>query len=262
MPKKHNPTWQPAVSDFSQVFSEQNPWHSSGEIPSAWALPVERPLAQMLADRLINNQPRRFQLILGPRRVGKTTSLYQTANRLLKRGIKPTRVWWLRMDHPLLMDLELGGLVRTIMKGAKASPEDPIYLFLDELTYAKGWDLWLKTFYDETWPVTIAGSSSSTAAMQHARTESGIGRWDEQYLAPYLFGEYLELSERKVEVPVGSNLAQTIKALSEDSPPMTGLADLRRRFLLTGGFPELLLLAKGSAEVGFASPGFAAHSSL
>lgn len=248
MPKKHNPTWQPAVSDFSQVFSEQNPWHSSGEIPSAWALPVERPLAQMLADRLINNQPRRFQLILGPRRVGKTTSLYQTANRLLKRGIKPTRVWWLRMDHPLLMDLELGGLVRTIMKGAKASPEDPIYLFLDELTYAKGWDLWLKTFYDETWPVTIAGSSSSTAAMQHARTESGIGRWDEQYLAPYLFGEYLELSERKVEVPVGSNLAQTIKALSESPPAMTGLADLRRRFLLTGGFPELLLLAKGSVE--------------
>jgi uncharacterized protein len=248
MPKKREPVWKPAVSDFSQVFSEQNPWHSSGEVPSAWALPIERPLARMLADRLTNNQPRRFQLILGPRRVGKTTSLYQTANRLLKQGIKPIRVWWLRMDHPLLMDLELGGLVRTITKGAKASLEDPIYLFLDELTYAKGWDLWLKTFYDESWPVVIAGSSSSTVAMRHARTESGVGRWEEQYLAPYLFGEYMELSERRVDIPVGATLAQTIKALAESPPAMTGLADLRRRFLLTGGFPELLLLAKGSTE--------------
>jgi uncharacterized protein len=248
MTKKHDPIWKPAVNDFSQVFDEQNPWHSSGVVPSAWALPVERPLAQMLADRLTNNQVRRFQLILGPRRVGKTTSLYQTANRLLKQGIKPIRVWWLRMDHPLLMDLDLGGLVRTITKGAQASLEDPIYLFLDELSYAKGWDLWLKTFYDESWPVVIAGSSSSTAAMRHARTESGVGRWEEQYLAPYLFGEYLELSERSVDMPVGASLAQTIGDLGKTPPAMTGIADLRRRFLLTGGFPELLLLTRGATE--------------
>ncbi len=247
MTKKRDLIWKPEASDFSQVLDEQNPWHSSGVVPSAWALRVERPLAQMLADRLTNNQLRRFQLILGPRRVGKTTSLYQTANRLIKQGIKPSRVWWLRMDHPLLMDLDLGGLVRTITTGARASLEDPIYLFLDELTYAKGWDLWLKTFYDEGWPVVIAGSSSSTAVMQHARTESGVGRWEEQYLAPYLVGEYLALSERRV-VPVGASLAHTIEDLAKGPPAMTGLAELRRRFLLTGGFPELLLLAKGATE--------------
>lgn len=248
MPPKRTPPWQPGVSDYRQVFDEQNPWHFSGVVPPAWALPVERPLARLLWGRLRNNLPRRFQLILGPRRVGKTTSLYQTANRLLKEGIQQDRIWWLRLDHPLLMNLDLGGLVRSIMKGENATPADPIYLFLDELTYAKDWDLWLKTFYDEMWPITVAGSSSSTAAMRHARTESGVGRWEEQYLAPYLFGEYLELFERTVELPAESTLRATIVAIAENRPATTGLPELRRRFLLTGGFPELLILAKSSNE--------------
>jgi len=248
MPNRESAGWTPALSDYSQVFTEQNPWHSSGIVPPAWALPVERPLARVLWKRLKANQPRRFQLVLGPRRVGKTTSLYQTANRLIKEGVHPARIWWLRMDHPLLMNLELGSLVRSIVKGAKASLDDPIYLFIDELTYAKEWDKWLKTFYDEMWPVTIAGSSSSTAAIQHARTESGVGRWEEQYLAPYLFGEYLELFERPVRLNVGPDLKATLEALASDRPPTLGLAELRRRFLLTGGFPELLILAKASNE--------------
>ncbi|MBA3544558.1 MAG: ATP-binding protein, partial [Chthoniobacterales bacterium] len=174
--------------------------------------------------------------------------LYQTASRLLKAGVPPHRVWWLRLDHPLLMNLELGDLVRSIVKVGNHSAADPIFLFLDELTYAKNWDLWLKTFYDETWPVTIAGSSSSTAAIRHARTESGVGRWEEQYLAPYLFGEYLELFESPVTVPTGANLAATLGALADNRPATTGLADMRRRFLLTGGFPELLIAAKSSNE--------------
>lgn len=75
-----------------------------------------------------------------------------------------------------------------------------------------------------------------------------MGRWEEQYLAPYLFGEYLELFDRPVELPVGANLGATIAALVENQPPTTGLPDLRRRFLLTGGFPELLILAKSTNE--------------
>src|SRR6185437_6517546 len=108
MPNRESAGWAPALSDYSQVFTVQNPWHSSGIVPPAWALPVERPLARVLWKRLKANQPRRFQLVLGPRRVGKTTTLYQTANRLIKEGVHPARIWWLRMDHPLLMNLELG----------------------------------------------------------------------------------------------------------------------------------------------------------
>lgn len=240
--------WQPRPADYGQVFDEQNPWHRTGTVPAAWALTVERPLARFLWRRIIHNTPRRFELILGPRRVGKTTSMYQTASRLIKEGIRPGRVWWLRLDHPLLMNLELGALVRQIVTTTRASVAEPAFLFLDELTYAKDWDLWLKTFYDETWPVTITGSSSSTAALRQIRTESGVGRWEEQYLAPYLFGEYLELYDETPDFEAAANLYETVAALGGSHLPIPGLAAHRRRFLLTGGFPELLIAAKSSNE--------------
>lgn len=240
--------WQPGPGDYTQVFEEQNPWHRTHVVPSAWALEVERPLAKFLWRRMLDNTPRRFELILGPRRVGKTTSMYQTASRLLKQAVKPRKLWWLRLDHPLLMNLELGDLVREITKSTRSTPEDPVYLFLDELTYAKDWDLWLKTFYDENWPVTIVGSSSSTAALREIRRESGVGRWEEQYLAPYLFGEYLELFDEPSNLDPSPRLHETISSLVEWHPSMPALAAHRRRFLLTGGFPELLIAAKASGE--------------
>ncbi len=242
MSRHHLPTWSPSIGDYEQVFREQNPWQHDGTVPDAWAREVERPLARALWKRLRQAQPRRFQLVLGPRRVGKTTAMYQTVKRLLAEGIPRHRLWWLRLDHPLLMEISLGELARTIRERAKA--DDPAYLFLDELTYADKWDLWLKTFYDESWPFRIVGTSSSTAALRTRRLESGVGRWEEQYLAPYLFTEYLDLVGHPVAVPVQSSLSETIDACISANVNVGELAESRRRFLLTGGFPELLLDAK------------------
>jgi uncharacterized protein len=167
--------------------------------------------------------------------------MYQAVKRLLTEGIDPKRLWWLRLDHPLLMDFPLGGLVEYATRNGRANEESPVYLFLDELTYAPKWDLWLKTFYDETWPLKIVGTSSSTAALKDRMYESGVGRWEEQYLAPYLFPEYLDLVGLNVSIPVEETLSKTVKACIESRVEVDSLADARRRFLITGGFPELLI---------------------
>ncbi len=251
MARQKGPTWAPSSEDFIKIFEEQNPWHKTGTVPDVWAREVERPTARFLYQRLMHDQPRRFQVILGPRRVGKTTSMYQTVRRLIAAGVPRERLWWLRLDHPLLMRVSMDNLIRYILDEARwvtrvpATIEDPVYLFLDELTYGESWDLWLKTFYDESWPVRIAATSSSTAAIRDRMMESGVGRWEEQYLAPYLFSEYLELVKRPVAIPVKDTLADTLRACIEERVPVDGLADDRRRFLLVGGFPELLSLTTG-----------------
>jgi predicted AAA+ superfamily ATPase len=239
--KRKAPTWTPTARDYQQVFTDQNPWHADGKVPDAWARPVERSLVPLLEKRLETDAPRRFQLILGPRRVGKTTAMYQTVRRLLAGGIRQHRLWWLRLDHPLLMQVELGDLVKFAITTGEASVDQPLFLFLDELVYATAWDLWLKTFYDENWPVHLAGSSSSTAALRDRRLESGVGRWEEQYLAPYLFSEFLRLVNFAIELPRATTLAQTIAECVRAKLSISGLAALRRRFLLMGGFPELLI---------------------
>ena len=174
--------------------------------------------------------------------------MYQTVKQLLDQRIDPNRLWWLRLDHPLMLDRPLGDMVRQILGVTRATPTEPTYIFIDELTYAKRWDLWLKTFFDEKWPIRIVGTSSATAAIRQQGTESGVGRWNEQYLAPYLFTEYLDLKGIPFGIPCQPSLGQTIAAAIESQKSYDGFAESRRHYLLTGGFPELLIGEKRSDE--------------
>ena len=236
--------WRPQPEDLQRVFDEQNPWQRTGEVPPALARQIERPLAKLLWKRLHDDDPHRFQLVLGPRRVGKTTALYQTARDLITAGIAPTRIWWLRLDHPLLLQENLGDLVRAVLETSHTSPDEPVFLMLDELVYTDRWDLWLKTFFDEQWPVRIAATSSATAALRERRLESGIGRWSEQHLTPYLFTEFLELVEKDRPVRIGDTLADSLAGLRHGQRADQDLAAWRRLFMLVGGFPELLTAAR------------------
>ncbi len=198
-------------------------------------------MAKALWKSLLEDDPHRFHLILGPRRVGKTTVLYQTVRHLISEGVSPDRIWWMRLDHPVLMREDLSRLVRQAMNAAGATPDRPVYLMLDELVYIEDWDLWLKTFFDDQWPVRIAATSSATADLRKRRTESGIGRWTEQYLGPYHFAEFLNLAGvEPPQIDVGSDLAETIAHLRPGQPTTEALMAQRRAFMLVGGFPELL----------------------
>lgn len=240
MANRRRPTWEPSAADIRRVIAEQNPWHQDGRVPPALAMEKERPLAQMLWRRLLTNEPRRFQIVLGPRRVGKTTVMYQTVRRLLSEGLAPSRLWWFRLDHPILLQIPLDALARLAIEGSGASPGEPVYLFFDELTYGRDWDLWLKTFYDDGWLVQVAGTSSSSAALRERHVESGVGRWEEQYLTPYLFDEFLELIGDAPEFEGEASLGETLRSFAEKSIHDARLVPLRQRFSLVGGFPELL----------------------
>jgi predicted AAA+ superfamily ATPase len=217
---------------------QQNPWRELGQVPEELARPIRRPLADVLDQAVLASDPMRYQVVLGHRRVGKTTAMYQTVQRLLGQGTPPNRLFWIRLDHPLLLEQGLGFFLRDLMSPATAAA--PMIFFLDELTYARDWDLWLKTAYDERWPVRIVATSSSSAALREGRAESGIGRWEEQYLPPWLFDEYLRLRGRGVGFPIEATLADSIEAAVAAPGAFAGLEDDRRRYLLVGGFPELL----------------------
>lgn len=240
-------SWQPSTEDLRRVITEQNPWQGLNEVPGVLAPPTERPLARMLWRRVLDDEPRRYRLVLGPRRVGKTTVMYQTVRHLLEAGIPPHRLWWLRLDHPLLMEMSLDTLVRVVIDVVGATPDEPAFLFLDEVVYARDWDLWLKTFYDERYPVRIVATSSATAALRDRRLESGVGRWDEESLMPYLLTEYLDLLEVRTELPTPSEtLARTIGEVLDGPSLPLDVGAHRRRLILSGGFPELLLFQAGA----------------
>lgn len=231
-------TWTPSKDDYLDALTDQNPWRKLGHVPAALAKEVRRPLADELWRTMVA-EPYRHQVVLGPRRVGKTVALYQTIDKLLRTGIAKERLWFLRLDHPLLMHYQLGPWARSLIGRFRGTDEAPLYLFLDEVNYSQQWDKWLKTFFDERWPLRIIATSSSTAALRDRTVESGVGRWSEQFLTPYLFSEYLVL--RKEDVPAAKGtLFETLDAMIEASSDYSELAARLNLFLLIGGFPELL----------------------
>lgn len=243
-------SWTPTTYDYADLLLRQNPWNllHPPRVPEGLAMRVERKLSSLLTHALLADRPHRFHLVLGPRRVGKTTVMYQVVRHLLEQGIPPSRLWWIRLDHPLLLDLPLGELVEQITGKREASPETPVYVFLDELTYSARWDLWLKTFYDEGWPLRLVGTSSSTAALQQGRRESGVGRWDEQYLTPWLFSEYLRLRGKELAFEVGATLADTLRGLPPDIVNEESIEGPLLSYLFIGGYPELVTGMTGDLE--------------
>ena len=141
------------------------------------------------------------------------------------------------------MPFDLSFIVKEAVKLAKATKERPLYLFLDELVYAEKWELWLKTFYDEHWPVNIIASSSATAALQRGK-ESGVGRWEDFHLAPYLLTELLQLYNKDIKCPAYKKkpcLNDTIESLSQTlSHTQLNFEDERKLLISLGGFPEFL----------------------
>ena len=76
----------------------------------------------------------------------------------------------------------------------------------------------------------------------------GVGRWEEPYLGPYLFDEFLDLIGEAPAIEVGPTLAETLLEAVRSPIPVTWLARLRRLFSLIGGFPELLLSQEAHLE--------------
>lgn len=251
--------WQPQSTDYHRVYNEQNPWWSSGTVPRVLAPSTERSLARVLWQRLLRNEPRRHQVILGPRRVGKTTVLYQTVSHLIANGIDPGRIWWLRMDHPLLLPASLGDLVQAVLSTSGATEENPMFLMLDEVVYAKDWDLWLKTFYDDRWPVQIAATSSSTAALRKQRRESGVGRWEEHHLLPCRLDEACSLLGLPHAVEASTSLGATLATLTAGHRADPSLRGPRTHLLLVGGFPELMLGPVTKAPGNFSKEDMSTH---
>lgn len=246
-------SWSPQPDDYANAIMAQNPWRLSGTVPSNMVPKVRRPLANHLWRAVQRADIRRFQLVIGPRRVGKTVAMYQAVQSLIKENVDPKRLWWLHLAHPLLMEFSLDRLVQLVLQLSQGTTDESIFLFLDELTYADKWDLWLKSFYDQQLPVRIIGTSSAVAALRHQRAESGVGRWEEQHLLPCTFPEYLELQGDPVAVQPASSFAETLATCNADSLDLGALKVKRDRYLLTGGFPELIVAAQTSGRDGHLS---------
>lgn len=85
---------------------QYNPWWKGIPISEKNAPPQKRFAFYEARKLLLHQDLRRFVVLSGARRVGKTTIMYQLINELLEKGIKERNIVYLSFDNPIL---KLGG---------------------------------------------------------------------------------------------------------------------------------------------------------
>jgi len=207
--------------DVTPILEDHNPWWREPAARSALRHPVRRDLQARVLQHVARTGDRRALLLLGPRQVGKTTLLLQTADDLLEAGWPAANLTYFDFsDDRLTGEVSARQVVEAVPVGAVT--ERPRVFLFDEISRAVRWDLWLKGAVDRGDGRIVVTDSASSLLRDGAR-ESGQGRWDEMQLEGLTFHEFARLNG------------------DADEPPPQVLArqpNLLERYLALGGFPE------------------------
>ena len=221
------------------VLNGFNPWWSG----RPYAVPPFRRLAFEAGRRYLEDATlKRAVLLSGPRRVGKTTVLQQTAQALVQKGYDPKSILYLSLDHPLLKLLSLREILSLYHESTYAEGKAAT-LLLDEIQYAREWETEIKLLIDHQPQYRILATGSASVVHQDRLAESGVGRWITVPIPTLSFFEFVsiraELPDRIAsDLRVSDLFAFKSGDLSALASRMRPLQPLFQRYLLVGGFPE------------------------
>lgn len=228
-----------------KVLRGYNEWWITNQISSELTKPVKR-LAYYEAKKIFEHPHIRREIILsGPRRVGKTTIMYQTIADCLQKGIAPKNILYVSFDHPMLKLCDIGRILEVYANNLNPD-ERELYFFFDEIQYAQDWDLWLKTLYDRNPSYRIMATGSASPVLAEKAKESGVGRWITIRIPTLSFYEYIDLMEiprPELSKDIFPTALGTLEA-AKLAQLMMRLEPLQKhfhRYLLVGGFPEVAL---------------------
>ncbi len=168
--------------------------------------------------------------LIGPRRAGKTTVLFQLMDLLEATGVPRAALLHVNLEEPGF-GAHLGlALLERIYDTWRAEiyPEGRGWLFLDEIQRVPGWERWVRA-RNETENLKIFITGSSSALMSSELASLLTGRHLTFRVLPLSFAEVLRF--RGVQSPSGPSLA--------DDPPR--IRNEVAEYLRWGGFPEVVL---------------------
>lgn len=227
-----------------KALRQYNPWW---RIPSAIkeeSKPQKR-LAYYEALRMLKHKSiRRFVVLSGVRRVGKTTILYQIMDNLIEEGINPKNILYVTFDNPILKFVNMESVLS--IYESLYPVQGTRYIFFDEIQYTDNWELWMKVIYDSRKDIRLIATGSASPILEKGATDSGTGRWSVLKIPTMSFYEYCRLlGLEEPKLPENLKLTALVKMnkaeLSDLMSCFMPLQNHFNRYLTIGGFPELVL---------------------
>lgn len=167
--------------------------------------------------------------LAGVRRAGKTFLFFQAMRGLLEKGVSRDRMLYLNFEDDRLQPIREGDLDLVLRSFRELYPDsvgDKVYLFLDEVQSAPGWELWARRLHDtENIEIFVTGSSSQLLARDLSTALRGRSITLEVF--PLSFKEFLTFRSIPVIAASADNESLLRSAVVE--------------YLEWGGFPEIVL---------------------
>ena len=174
-----------------KALRQYNPWWRLPSAIKEESKPQKR-LAYYEALRMLKHKSiRRFVVLSGVRRVGKTTILYQIMDNLIEEGINPKNILYVTFDNPILKFVNMESVLSIYeslypVRGTR-------YIFFDEIQYTDNWELWMKVIYDSRKDIRLIATGSASPILEKGATDSGTGRWSVLKIPTMSFYEYCRL---------------------------------------------------------------------
>lgn len=200
---------------------------------------------------------KRILSIIGPRRVGKSTLIYQTINYLLEdRKIDKKRILFFSGDDPSLFFHEndkLSDVLETyfneILEENVTKLHSKVYIFIDEIHFIKNWQNYLKVCFDRKYNIKFIVTGSSSLHLFKDANESLLGRIENIYVLPLTFHQFLNFhrtyvtEDEDIHLPKFDfeNPEESFKKLEniyDNQELRLMIQKVLNEYILVGGYPE------------------------
>jgi hypothetical protein len=180
------------LDTFSNFLYSTNPWWESSRF--RFDVIDRKNYLSRLESK--TKRERLIRILIGARRVGKTSILQSKINSLLRDGVDPRKIIYLPAD---LRDIQERGIKATlefISEEFKSKAfRNEIYVFIDEVQELQNWQNELKVLYDNTKiNFYITGSSSLVLTKE---TSKLTGRFKLTHVLPLDYKEFLKFTRQK-----------------------------------------------------------------
>ncbi len=209
-----------------EKLNEWNPWWIKKELVDKLT-GKHRPAY----DSLINSiNIREITIILGVRRSGKSTLMYQMIKKLLEDEIEPKQILFINFDDKKLSQDSLESIYDSYRENINSDKK--AYVFLDEIHKKEDWESWVRKKYDQRSDekFILSGSCSYLLRKEYSTLLTGRNLTFEVF--PLNFEEYLVFGDIEIDKEKHSKgivLEETKRKIIKNF----------KNYLEIGGFPEI-----------------------
>jgi len=169
--------------------------------------------------------------VIGMRRTGKTTFIWQVIGERVKQSIAREALLYFNFEDERLAGLEAANLHWVVEEYYRLNPDwrdrKRVVFFFDEIQAVTGWELFVRRLLDtENAEIFISGSSAKLLSREVAT--SMRGRAMEVIVHPFSFREYLRHRDREPK-DTPSRWSKAFRSAMEKE---------LENYLVQGGFPE------------------------